>query len=189
MTPEPQIPRVPEEALSPVLQAAVEKARRERGDATFLQVMAHAPSLLQWYQDFYQQIFYGGQVPVRFKEIARLRLSTLHGCAFCNRGNRLDARRAGLSDEQIAAIDSPGAQVWSDAERAVLELAERLSLNSPQGSLDPGLYDECRRHFSDAQIVELGLTMAILVGMAKFLFTFDLVEKESYCQFGSPGAG
>jgi hypothetical protein len=27
--------------------------------------------------------------------------------------------------------------------------------------------------------------MAVLTGMAKFLFAYDLVEKEDYCEFGA----
>jgi hypothetical protein len=30
---------------------------------------------------------------------------------------------------------------------------------------------------------ELGMIMAVLCGMAKFIFAFDLVEKEDYCPF------
>ena len=38
-------------------------------------------------------------------------------------------------------------------------------------------------HFDDAQIIELGMVGAFLSGMAKFLFVFDLVEKEADCPF------
>lgn len=40
-----------------------------------------------------------------------------------------------------------------------------------------------RRHFSDAELVELGVIMAVLCGMAKMIFAYDLVEKEDYCPF------
>ena len=48
------------------------------------------------------------------------------------------------------------------------------------------LHERLQRHFTDAQILELGLIGGILAGVAKFLFTFDLVEKEDYCPFQSP---
>jgi hypothetical protein len=31
--------------------------------------------------------------------------------------------------------------------------------------------------------------MAVLTGMAKFLFAFDLVEREDYCEFGVTAEG
>ncbi|NDE02712.1 MAG: carboxymuconolactone decarboxylase family protein, partial [Gammaproteobacteria bacterium] len=81
-------------------------------------------------------------------------------------------------------IDDPAASCWSPAERAVLELASAMALTSPRGTLTEDNYRRLREHFDDAQIVELGMTMAVLTGMAKFLFAFDLVEREEYCEFG-----
>jgi AhpD family alkylhydroperoxidase len=184
MEPQPLLSRVPPDKLDDSLRAAHERALALRGDATFIEVAANAPHMFDWHARFYSEVFYGGRVPVRFKELLRLRLSTLHGCAFCNRGNRVDAARAGLTDAQLRAIDDPRATVWSDADRAVLEIAGRMSLLQPGATLDAALYAELRPHFDDGQIFELGMTIAVLTGMAKFLFTFDLVEREDYCEFG-----
>jgi hypothetical protein len=62
-----------------------------------------------------------------------------------------------------------------------------MSLLQPAGVLDAELYGRLRRHFDDGQLFELGMTMAVLTGMAKFLFVYDLVEREGSCAFG-PGA-
>lgn len=185
MEPVPMLPRLPREALPEKLQAAHDRALALRGDATFIQVAGHAPQLFDWYSRFYSEVFYGGRVPVRFKELLRLRLSTLHGCAFCNKGNRVDAAAAGITAEQLRAIDDPAAPVWNDEERAVLDIASRMSLLQPGGVLDSELYARLRRFLDEGQIFELGMTMAVLTGMAKFLFTFDLVEREDYCEFGA----
>ncbi|MEZ5486250.1 MAG: carboxymuconolactone decarboxylase family protein [Steroidobacteraceae bacterium] len=186
MKPQPQLPRIERDALPPAMQASYDRALAIRGDATFIQVAAHAPELFTWYGEFYQRVFHGGRVPLRIKELVRLRLSTVHGCAFCNRGNRLDAREAGLSEAQLRAIDDPESSLWDPAERAALRLAGQMTLTNPAGQLDAEIYRELRAHFDDAQIFELGITMAVLTGMAKFLFTYDLVEKEDYCEFGAP---
>jgi AhpD family alkylhydroperoxidase len=189
MKPSPQLPSLPRETLPQHMQAAFDRALATRGDSTFVQVCGHAPELFDWYGEFYQRVFYGGRVPVAIKELIRLKLSTVHGCAFCNRGNRQDALAAGLRPEQVAAIGDSSAHVWNDAERAALRLAEQMVLTNPRGFLAAELYTELRRHFDDAQIFELGMTMAVLTGMAKFLFVYDLVEKEDYCEFGAPAAG
>jgi len=185
MKPSPQVPPLRRDALPPAMQASYDRALATRGDATFIQVSGHAPELFAWYGEFYQKVFYGGRVPVAIKELVRLKLSTVHGCAFCNRGNRADAAAAGLTAGQIAAIDDASSPVWSEAERAALRLAEQMVLTNPRGFLGSPLYAELRRHFDDAQIFELGMTMAVLTGMAKFLFVYDLVEKEDYCEFGA----
>ena len=64
-----------------------------------------------------------------------------------------------------------------------MDLAERLSMSNPNGILDPPLYSRLQEHFCDAEIIELGFVGSILTGIAKFLFAFDLVEKEEYCPF------
>jgi AhpD family alkylhydroperoxidase len=179
--PAPQIARVPRARLPAAMQAAYDRAMELRGDATFIEVAGNAPDLFEWYGEFYRRVFYGGRVPVRIKEIVRLRLSTVHGCAFCNKGNRVDARAAGLSDAHLRAIENEADPIWTPQERAALKLAAQMALTRQRGSLDAGLYREARQHFDDAQLFELGMTMAVLTGMAKFLFTYDLVEKEAYC--------
>jgi AhpD family alkylhydroperoxidase len=186
MKPAPFLPPVPREQLPPNMQAAFDRATQLRGDATFVGVAGHAPEMFDWYGEFYSRVFYGGRVNRRIKELVRLRLSTAHGCAFCNKGNRVDAAAAGLTEAQIAAIERPDDPVWQPDERAALRLASQMMLTNPRGSLTAQLYREARQHFDDAQLFELGMTMAVLTGMAKFLFVYDLVEKEDYCEFGAP---
>lgn len=50
-----------------------------------------------------------------------------------------------------------------------------------RGYLDAELYQRLAPHFSDGEIFELGMTMAVLSGMAKFLFCFDLAKREESC--------
>ena len=128
-------------------------------------------------------MFRGVTVAQPFKELLRLRLSTLHGCRFCNQGNRRDALAAGLTEEQINAFDDPETGPFTDAEKAVLALGEQLALTQPEGTLTPALYRKLAQHFGDAEILELGLVGGILAGVDKFMFAYDLVEKEDACPF------
>ena len=153
-----------------------------RGDATFFEVFGNHPDLYQWYtQGFYGDVFRGGLVDRRIKELARLRLSTVHGCRFCNQGNRVDALEAGLTAADIAALDDYENSALTAAEKSALRLADQLVLTNPNGQLTAELYGDLADHFSDAEILELGLVLGILSGMAKFMFAFDLVEKEPNC--------
>jgi alkylhydroperoxidase family enzyme len=65
----------------------------------------------------------------------------------------------------------------------VLALGDQLSLTEPTGTLNPALHRKLAKHFSDAEILELGLVGGILTGVAKFMFAYDLVEKEDSCPF------
>ena len=65
----------------------------------------------------------------------------------------------------------------------MLALGERLSLLTDQGAVDTELHARLAAFFDDAQILELGFVGSVLSGVAKFLFSFDLVEREENCPF------
>ena len=180
--PNPVMPRVPLAAMSQRLQQDHAAALALRDDATLIEIGAHAPELMNWYRDsFYAKVFYGGRVDVRSMELLRYRLSMTHGCAYCNRGNSAAARTAGVTDAQLAHVMNEEDPVFDARDRAVLRLADQVVLTNMHGNLDAALYAALRAHFDDGQIFELGMTAGILTGMAKFLFVYDLVEKETNC--------
>ncbi|MGE0733328.1 MAG: carboxymuconolactone decarboxylase family protein [Alphaproteobacteria bacterium] len=180
--PNPLLPLVDKNAMAPRWREAAQTAEREREEATFLQVAANAPEMLRWYyDDFYKTVFHSGRIERRMKELLRLKLSTLHGCAYCNRNNTKAARDSGVTQEQIDSIWDINAECFDDRERGVMMLAEQMAMQNMSGELTPEIYATLRRHFDDGQIVELGMTAAVLTGMAKFLFVFDLVSREANC--------
>ena len=183
--PNPPLSRIPRHQLPEPIRSAYDRSLELRGDATFFEVFGHHPRLYRWYtESFYGEVFSGGLVDRRTKELVRYRLSTLHGCRFCNQGNRAEAIAAGIEPSVLDDIgrldDCPDVTA---AERAAVALAERMALTSDDASLDDALHARLSAHFSDAEILELGLVIGILSGMARFLFAFDLVEKETTCPF------
>lgn len=180
--PDPALAKIPRDALPPRLQDMHDAAMRDRGEADLIEVGGNAPETIEWYYDrFYGEMFHKGRVPVRLKQLARMKLSTMHGCAFCNRGNRLAALDAGVTQAQLDALLDPEAPVFDPAERAILRLAEQIEMTNFDGHLNRDLHAQLSPHFDDGQIFELGMVMAILTGMARFLFVFDLVSREAVC--------
>lgn len=186
--PNPALNRLPKEQLPARLRAASERSIALRGDATFFEVFGNNPALFDWYLDrFYGELFAGGSVDRRSKELLRLRLSSVHGCRFCNQGNRLDATAAGFSDDQLRAIADGDEASLSGRDAAVLTLANQMLLTNQSGSISEKTHRQLAEHFDDGQILELGVVAAVLTGMAKMMFVFDLVEKEDYCPFHIEG--
>lgn len=184
--PSPFLKRIRQDDLPDNLRKARQKSMDLRGDATFFEVFGNNPGLFDWYTDrFYKEVFHGGTVPRRIKELVRLRLSTIHGCRFCNQGNRQDALAAGLTEAEIDGLADYENAPFSAPEKAAMRLADQMLLTNPGGALSKTLYQDLKNHFTDGELLELGMTMAVLSGMAKFLFAFDLVEKEDYCTFGA----
>lgn len=160
------------------------------GEAERIEVFANHPDLYRWYHDnFYRKLFENGDgtmlLDMRWKELIRLKMSLTHGCFVCNSFNVPSAIAAGFSQEQIDSILTPGASLFSPAELAVLELGDQISMQNLDGALTPELYDRLAQHFSDAEILELGVIAGMLTGWTKLMFTFDLVTREDSCPIGA----
>jgi AhpD family alkylhydroperoxidase len=184
MKPDTPLNRVPREQLPPHMQAAWDASQAMHGDTTFVAVAGNNPTMYDWYiNDFYKKVFYAGRIDTRVLELVRLRLANVHGCAFCNRSDTAAALAAGISQAQVDQLPDYENGPFSEAEKAALALADVMVLTNPQGAITPALYQRCRAHFSDGELYELGMIMAVLCGMAKFIFAYDLVEKEDYCPF------
>jgi len=177
------IKRYSRDELSPELQETWDWLYKMTGQAAYIEAIADSPELLNFtMNDFYEKIFYRGRVNERYKQLARLRMSLGHGCRSCNLGNTEGAKDAGFTVEQLEAIEGDRS-VFTDAEQAVLALADEMLLTNTRGHLSAELHQWLSRHFDDPQILELGTVMSFLGGLAKFLFVFDLAEKEEYCVF------
>jgi len=75
------------------------------------------------------------------------------------------ARQAGLTETRIGALDDPTSEVFSPRERAALRFAELMAGDHRQ--VDDAVFAELRRHFTEAQIVELGVSTALFVGFGR----------------------
>ena len=83
--PDTPLNRVSPEPMTSDLREAWSQSMNLRGDATFFEAFGNHPELFRWYvNEFYGRVFSGGLVERRYKELLRLKLSTLHGCRFCN---------------------------------------------------------------------------------------------------------
>jgi AhpD family alkylhydroperoxidase len=188
---DPVIPPIPRDALPDDIKPLFDTGLERTGDATIVQVMSHQPAILRWYfGEFYDGLFYnknaGARVDVRTKELLRLKLSKQHGCQFCNRFNTVEALAAGITQDQVDAIFDDDADVWNDKDRAVLALGHEMMLQNMDGQLTPELYAKLRDHYDDGEIIEMGFIAAVLTGVAKWIFTFDMVNREETCPIRPP---
>jgi alkylhydroperoxidase family enzyme len=176
--------RTPRDKLPEQYHLAWDTMNRLTEEPTFVEVFASNPSMLDFVMGhFYAGVFFGGNVAQRYKQLARLKLSLLHGCRTCNRQNVPGALEAGVTQAQIDAMHDYETGPFTDAEKAVIAYADEVALTNMDGKMTPALYKRLRAHFSEADILELGVAMAVVSGMAKLSFVLNLVEKEPYCPF------
>ena len=116
-----------------------------------------------------------GNIDHLLKEIIRVQLARTAGDPYFGGLRSARARQAGLDEERIAAgqasfEDDPR---FTAAQRWALRYAREMYVN-PQG-IDSAFYDEGKRHYSEAQIMELGAFIAFHYGMQAFTRTLAIV--------------
>lgn len=97
-------------------------------------------------------------------EMAGLRASQINGCGPCVHGHVTNLRKAGVSEERIAAVAAwRHAPFFSDAERVALKLTEAMTrLSDLSGeSVPDALWDEVADHFDEKELSALILTVSV----------------------------
>jgi AhpD family alkylhydroperoxidase len=88
-------------------------------------------------------------------ELIKIRASQLNGCAYCLDMHTSDLRKMGESEQRIYLLSAwRDAPFYTEAERAVLELTEAVTLVSNAG-VPQSVYDKVRTHFNEKEYVTL----------------------------------
>jgi hypothetical protein len=123
-------------------------ANRYAGDT----LRARAPHVLSVYRETRATVLEGGIVERELKELC--------------------ARYLAEDDEVLAALDDRGA--YDERQRAALAWAEAIAWRSE--AADDALWERLHREFTEPELVELGYSIAIVLGQQHFLATHGIVE-------------
>lgn len=143
-------------------------------DETFAGIIARVPDHAKALLRAMLMSHARGSVDHRLKEIIRVMLA---GIARDPYFSHLRSRRAieqGLTEDLIAAgvARYENDPRFSDADKCALRYAERMYL-APE-SIDAAFYGEMKKHFTEAQIMELGAFIAFHFGMQAFARTLGM---------------
>lgn len=74
---------IPRERAAVVLRSLYDALEKQYGSVpTIFKTMAHRPELLLTFANFYKELWSGGVVDVKTKELAALRAAHLNGCHY-----------------------------------------------------------------------------------------------------------
>jgi alkylhydroperoxidase family enzyme len=79
----------------------------------------------------------------------------------------------GATEDQVAKLADYEASDLPERTKMALRLADRLTGDTP--AVDDAFHDELRRHFSDEQILDLGMTITFASGWQRFIEAFGIV--------------
>jgi alkylhydroperoxidase family enzyme len=81
----------------------------------------------------------------------------------------------GLTEDLVCSLEQPAdAEDLTAAERSAVRYADLFATNHL--AIDDAVYDDLRQHFSEYELVELGVHCAYAVGMGRLAATWHVTE-------------
>ena len=142
------------EAAKPLLEAIEEKFGRS---LNLFGTLAHQPDVASGLAKINDGIH--EDLPDRFRELAYLKASTINGCEYCGHYHTKAAKKTGVTDGQIAALDDfAGSDAFDDQDKAVLAYADQLTRTA---KVDADVVRKLKDFLDDRQLVTLAATVAL----------------------------
>jgi AhpD family alkylhydroperoxidase len=109
-------------------------------------------------------LVHGSSLPDATAELVKIRASQINGCAFCLDMHTKDAAAAGETQVRLNLVATwREATVFTDAERAALELAEQGTriADRPDGVSDE-VWANAAKHYDNEQLTALVTIIALI---------------------------
>ncbi len=91
----------------------------------------------------------------KLRELIKIRVSQINGCAYCLNMHSADARKIGETEQRIYCVSAwQECDFYTKAEKVALELAEHVTL-IPTKRVPDELYKRVREHYDEKQYVDL----------------------------------
>ena len=131
----------------------------------------------------WNKTLYGGVLPHKLKEMCRIKISVAHQCGYCSTVRSNVAKVEGLTEDMIIDLASAyrTSKYFTAREKAALHYAELFKQGEHAIDRDE-VYDELKQHFSDEEIIELGLLCGMTDGVGKLVKSFDVLSWEDACE-------
>ena len=162
-----RISYLPLEAMDDEMRAEMERCRREgtpRPESSA--VRAHVPACFWAFARSWQAIFRDGVCDHAIKELCRVYVSRSVKCEYCGNQRSEKARAQGLSEGQYDdLLNFETSTTLGEREKAALAYAEAIAW----GTNSDELWERLHKHFSEAELVELGNCIALTYGQQSWI--------------------
>lgn len=141
-----------------------------------MRFFAHCPEQAKGLGAFGGALKANRTLPDKLIELVRLRVAFFNQCRSCMAIRYTDALDDGLNEDLVCSLEKPQeADNLSDAEKAAIRYGELMATDHL--AINDAVYEDLRAHYSEAQIVELGMTVAFFVGFGRLAATYHMVEE------------
>lgn len=138
-------------------------------------IMGRLPAVAEALGSLTAALRANGTLSPRLVELVRLRIAFFNQCRSCIAVRYQSAIDDGLDEDAVCSLERPAdAENLSAGERSALRFAELFTTNHL--AIDDAVYDELREHFSEDQLVELGVHCAVALGVGWLSATWDVSD-------------
>ncbi len=172
-----RISYVPLEKMTPEMRAEMERCAREgtpRPESSA--VRAQVPACFWSFANSWRDIFHAGVCDHAIKELCRLYVSRSVKCEFCGNQRSIKAFSQNLSEAQADDLVNFEKSVkYTDKQKAALAYAEAITWRL---DTDDAFWERMHKHFSEAELVELGCFIALTMGQQSWLRLLNIEHHE-----------
>ena len=105
----------------------------------------------------------GSGLPAATQELVKIRASQINGCGFCLDMHTKDAAAAGETSVRLNLVATwREATVFTEAERAALELTEHGTRIADGGVVSDDVWANAAKHYDDDQLMALVAQIAVI---------------------------
>lgn len=169
---------VPLEKWDPELRKPFESAGIDPSEKQYRAsaILAHAPNVAKANMAFMNTAMQDLRLSRRLLELVRLRLAFHNQCRSCMAMRFKAAVDEGLTESLVCSLEKPTeASDLSNREKAALEYADLFALN--HFSINDDTFNKLREHFTEPEIVELGMLCAFYLGVGRLFACWDMTEE------------
>jgi alkylhydroperoxidase family enzyme len=165
-----RIPPVEPDNEPAELKPVFDQLRATRGRVPGMyRTLAHQPAVLTAHRAYFHAALDAGVLPRPFKEKIAWRVARLRGSDYSGASHRSYALKHGVTETELAIIDSGDYAKLPPRETAALTFAEAMV--KVQGKVSDTVFGALQQHFNAPEIVE----MATLVGIMELASSLGAV--------------
>ncbi len=172
----PRLAKIAPADWDPRLRAALKPEDRTEIEQGMIRFLAHCPDQVLGMMQFAGALKVHRQLPEKLVELVRLRVAFFNQCRSCMAIRYTDALEDGVTEDLVCSLERPQeAENLTPAEKAAIRFGEAMATDHLR--IDEAMYAGLREHFTEAEIVELGMTCAFFVGFGRLAATLHMVEE------------
>ena len=140
-------------------------------------IRAHVPACFWFFANSWRDIFRNGILDHAIKELCRLYISRSVQCEYCGNQRSVKSTTSGalIEDHVLDLLNFEKSGRYDDRQKAALAYAEAIAWHL---DTDDAFWARLNRHFSEAELVELGCMIGLTLGQQSWLRLLNIDHHE-----------